>query len=141
MACSAIASRVAASMIGAAAGRHHLLPAAEQAGDDPALALTELGFAVPGENVRDRHSGGGFDFAVGVGEGQAEAAREPAPDRGLAGAHHADEHERTPAEARDERARIAAQRLGGRRTIHRFALFQAAAGLSYRASTMPRRRI
>ena len=127
--------------IGAAARGHHLLPAGQQAGDDLPFALPELGFAVLGENIRDRHSGGGFDFAVGVGEGQAETTCETTPDGRLSGPHHADEDERTSAEARDERARI---RPRTSRRSANFLLIRPVSGArnwSYPATTTPYRRI
>ena len=46
-----------------------------------------------------------LDLGVGVDEGKAEPGGEPAADGRLAGAHHADEHDRRAAErACDRRA-------------------------------------
>ena len=75
-------------------------PVLQQAGDDPPLAVAEVGLAVDREDVRDRHAGGRLDLVVGVAEGQAEALREAAADGALAGAHQADEHDRARAEPR-----------------------------------------
>ena len=54
-----------------------------------------------GENIRDGHAGGLLDLGVGVDERDAEPLRQPPPDRRLAGAHHADQHDRAPPERRD----------------------------------------
>ena len=47
----------------------------------------------------DGHAGGTFDLGVGIDETDAEPGGEPAADRRLAGAHHADQHDRTAARA------------------------------------------
>ena len=53
-----------------------------------------------GENLRNGHAGGAFDLAVGVDKGKAEPGGEPAADRRLAGAHHADQHDGAGCQAR-----------------------------------------
>ena len=40
----------------------------------------------------------GLDFGVGVDEGQAEPGGKALAHGGLAGAHHADQHDRAPVE-------------------------------------------
>ena len=82
----------------AAAGRKHLGSLVEQAGDHLALAVAEIGLAEALENFGDRHPRAGLDLRVGVDERQAEPLRQTAADGGLAGAHHADQHDRTPGE-------------------------------------------
>jgi hypothetical protein len=73
--------------------------------------------AVPGENLGNGHARRRFDLGVGVVEGQAEARGEPPADRGLARAHHADQHDRARSERGDERLgpRVARRGAGGRR--------------------------
>ena len=88
---------------GAAAGRQHLRAAVEQARDHARLAGAEVGLAIGGEDFRDGHAGRRLDLGVGIDEGDAEALRQPAADRGLARPHHADEHDRTPPERREQR--------------------------------------
>ena len=63
------------------------------------LAGAEIRLAVGGEDLRDRHAGGLLDLGVGIDERQAEARRQPAADRRLAGAHHADQHDRARPQA------------------------------------------
>ena len=87
---------------GAAAGRQNLGPLDEQPRDHPALALAKIGFAEALENLRDRHLRARLDFGVGIDEGQAEALGEPLADGGLSRAHHAHEHDRTPAKSGGE---------------------------------------
>ena len=48
-----------------------------------------------------REVGGLLDLRVGVEEGQVQDVGEPPADAGLAGAHHADEHDAALAEARE----------------------------------------
>ena len=74
-------------------------PSLQQAGDDPPLAVAEIGLAVDREDVRDRHAGRGLDLVVGVAERQVEPLREPAADGALSGAHQADEHDRALCQA------------------------------------------
>ncbi len=83
---------------GAAAGGDHRLGPGDQARDHAALACAELGLAVAGEDFRHRAAGGALDLVVGVDEGEAEADRELAADRGLAGSHQAHEDQRAAAE-------------------------------------------
>ena len=81
-------------------------PLSSSARDHARFAGAKIGLAVTGEDFRDRHAGGDFDLGVGVDEAQAEPRGEPAADRRLAGAHHADQHDRTAAErAHDRRLR------------------------------------
>jgi len=87
---------------GAAAGRQHLGAVVEQTGDHPALAVAKIRLAEPLENLGDRQLGAGLDLVVGVDEGQAELHGEPFADRGLAGPHHADEHDRPAAQGGDQ---------------------------------------
>jgi hypothetical protein len=84
---------------GAAAGPEHLRPVVQKARDDAALAVPEIGLAIGGEDVVDRHARGCFDLVVRVPERQAETQRQPPSDRGLARAHEADERDRPRAEA------------------------------------------
>ena len=49
-----------------------------------------------------------LDLGVGIDERQAEPGGQPAADRGLAGAHHADQHDRTARRARATIARFQA---------------------------------
>ena len=78
---------------GAAAGRQHLRAVVEQAGDHALLAGAEIGLAVLGEDFRNGHAGGAFDLGIGVDKGKPEPRGEPAADRRLASAHHADQHD------------------------------------------------
>ena len=57
--------------------------------------------AVVGEDLRDGEVGGLLDLRVGVEEGQVQEVGEPPADAGLAGAHHADQHDAALAEARE----------------------------------------
>ena len=82
----------------AAAGGEHLRPGFQKARDDLALPVAEIGFAEPLEDFRDRQLGARLDLGVGVDEGQPELRGQPPADRGLAGPHHADEHDRATAE-------------------------------------------
>ncbi len=88
---------------GAAAGRQHLRAALQQPRDHARLAGAEIGLAVGGEDFRDGHAGGLFDLGVGIDERNAEPGRQPAADRRLARAHHADQHDRAAAQRRAER--------------------------------------
>ena len=63
---------------GAAAGRQHLRPAAEQTRDHPRLAGAEIGLAVLVEDFRDGHAGRGLDLGIGVDERNAEAGGQAA---------------------------------------------------------------
>ena len=77
-------------------------PCVEQAGDHARLAGAEIGLAIAGEDFRDGHAGRRLDLGVRIDERQAEPLRQPAADRGLARAHHADEHDRAPPERRQQ---------------------------------------
>ena len=99
---------------GAAAGRDHRRAAVEQPRDHPRLAVAEMRLAMGLENVGDRHARRGLDLGIGIDKGQLEPGRHPPPDGGLAGPHHADQHDA----ARAERGRdlgIGRQVLGRRR--------------------------
>ena len=54
-----------------------------------------------GEDFRNGHAGGAFDLGIGIDEGNAEPGGESTADRGLAGAHHTDQHDGTAAERAD----------------------------------------
>ncbi len=84
----------------AAARREHLRPVVQKARDHLTLAVAEIWLAVTLEDFRDRQLGAGLDFRVGVDKPQAELRGQAFADRRLAGAHHADEHDRSPAERR-----------------------------------------
>ena len=88
----------------AAAGGQHLRTALQEPGDHARLAGAEIRLAVGGEDFGDGHAGGLFDLGVGIDEGNAETGREPAADRRLARAHHADQHHRTAAQRRASEA-------------------------------------
>ena len=88
---------------GAAAGREHNRRSTQQPRDHPRLAVAEMRLAVGFENFGNRHSGGEFNLGVGVDEGHRKARCETPPDGGLAGPHHADEHQRASTEPRDDR--------------------------------------
>ena len=77
----------------AAAGGQHLDRLAEQALDDPALAVAEGGLAVAFEDFFDGAARGAFDLGVGVDELQAQQRGQAASDTGLTGAHQADQHD------------------------------------------------
>ena len=87
----------------AAAGRQHLRAAFQQARDHARLAGAEIRLAVGGEDFRDGHAGGLFDLDVGIDERNAEPGGQPAADRRLARAHHADQHHRAAAQRRAQR--------------------------------------
>ena len=74
----------------------------QQPGDDLGLAGAEIGFAVGREDVLDAHAGRFFHLFVAIDEVAAEAACQPAADGGLAGAHHAHQHDRPAAEPRQQ---------------------------------------
>ena len=97
---------------GAAAGAQHEIAVLEQAGDDARFAGAEIGLAVRGEDVLDGHAGGRLDLVVAVDEVAAEPAGEAAADGGLAGAHHADEHDRPAGEQGSELVLVRLPRCG-----------------------------
>src|SRR5687767_13479588 len=80
---------------------------AEQALDDPPLAVAECLLAMGREIVGDRTACRLFDLAVGVDERQAEAGGEPLADAALAGPHQADQD--------DGLAEALGEGMGGRR--------------------------
>src|SRR5664279_3579189 len=68
--------------------------------------------AVLVEDFRNGHAGGAFDLAIGIDKGNREPGGEPAADRRLAGAHHADQHDGTgPERAHDRRCRAVFRRF------------------------------
>eukprot|EP01037_Dinobryon_pediforme_P004384 gene4385-4430_t len=82
---------------GAAAGGQNFARGAiaDQPRNHPAFARTEIGLAKLGENFRNGHLRGAFDFLVRIDKGQRQLARQLSPDRGLAHAHHSHQHDRT----------------------------------------------
>ena len=58
----------------------------------------KYGLAEPLEDFGNGQLRAGLDLSVGVDERQPELRGQPLADRGLAGAHHADEHDRAGAE-------------------------------------------
>ncbi len=82
---------------GAATGAEHDALVLEQAGDHLDLASAEIGLAMGGEDLLDGHAGGLFHLLVAIDETAAELGGKAAADGGLAGAHHADEHDRAAA--------------------------------------------
>ena len=64
----------------------------EKPSDHLALALAKIGLAEPLENFRDRQLRPGLDFGVSVDEAKPKLRRKALADRGLPGAHHADQH-------------------------------------------------
>ncbi len=80
---------------GAATACEYLRPAFEQARDNARFTGPEIGLAVGLEYLRDAHAGRRLDLDISVHERQVEIARQPAPDRRLAGAHHSHQNDRT----------------------------------------------
>ena len=80
---------------GAAAGGEHRRPAVEQPRDHPRLAIPEMRLAMGFENVRYRHAGRRLDLGIGIEKRQPQPRRQPPSDGGLAGTHHAHQHDRT----------------------------------------------
>ena len=78
-------------------------PFRQQPRHDAALAVAKIRLAVARKDLWDRHSGGQFDFRVEIDELQTQPLRQPAADRRLAGAHDADEHDRSPVQGCDHR--------------------------------------
>ena len=106
-------------------------PSLEQTGDHPALAVAKIGFAEPLEDFGDRHLRAGLDLVVGVDERQAELVGEALADRGLAGPHHADQHDRPAAQRGDQPFG-----LGYRGRRRSSALFRAARRLCRRRAPL-----
>lgn len=79
-----------------AARRDDARGAIEQAGDDPPLAVAEVGFAEAGEDLGDAHLRCSLDLGVAVDEREVERGSEPPADGGLARARHADQHDGAP---------------------------------------------
>ena len=77
-----------------AAGAEYDVPVLEQPGNDVHLTGAKIGLAVGRENVLDGHAGGLLHLLVAVDEVAAQAVGEAPADRGLAGAHHADQDDR-----------------------------------------------
>ena len=97
----------------AAAGRQHAGPAIEQPRDHPRLAVPEMRLAMGLENVRDRHPGRGLDLGIGVEKRQPQPRRQPPPDGGLAGAHHAHQHDRARSQRRGDLGLLGALAAAG----------------------------
>ena len=75
----------------ATAGGEHKIGTQCEIGDRGVLALAETGLAFLLENERDVDAGARLDFVIAVDEVHATGFGKPAADRGLAGAHRADE--------------------------------------------------
>ena len=82
---------------GAAPGRQHLRTRIQEPRNHLTLAVTKIGFAEPLEDFGNRQLRAGLDLGVDVDERQPELRRQPPAHRGLAGAHHAHEHDRAAA--------------------------------------------
>ena len=97
---------------GAAAGGDHGRAAIEQPRDHPRLAVAEIRLAMGREDFRNGHTGmGRLDLDIGVEKRQAQPGRQPPADGGLAGAHHADQHDRTPSQSRRDVGLLGGARL------------------------------
>ena len=68
--------------------------------NDPndALALTEIGFPVLGEDLDDTRACRHLDLGIGVDKGEVEPVRQPPAHGGLARAHQPDQHDAARAE-------------------------------------------
>ena len=87
---------------GSAAGGDDARTTLQQPRDHPRLAIAEIRLAMLRENLGHRQARmRDFDFMIGVEKRDIEARPEPPPDGGLARSHHADEHDRTSAQGRD----------------------------------------
>ena len=62
--------------------------------DEPPFAIAEIALAVALEYLGGGIAGGVLDFRIAIDEGQAEAPREPPPDRRLSNPHQPDQHDR-----------------------------------------------
>ena len=78
-----------------AARRDHADFAIDEAGDEAALAVAEIGLPEPFEDLGRRVSRGIFDRRIRVDEGEVEAPGETTADSRLAGAHQSDEYDRS----------------------------------------------
>jgi hypothetical protein len=87
-----------------AAGRQHLRPVIQQPRNHAHFAGAKIALAVLVEDFRDGHAGGAFDFGVGIDKRNPQPGGEPAADRRLAGAHHADQHDSAPPKRADDRS-------------------------------------
>ena len=77
----------------AAATGDHAAFAREHVRQRLAFATPEPGFALAGEDRRDLGAGAGFDLAIQIHEGRPAGQCQAATQRGLAGAHRADQDE------------------------------------------------
>ena len=76
-------------------------PLGEEPRHDALFALAKFRLAVVGEDLRDGEIGRLLDLRIGVEEGQMQEVGEAPADAGLAGAHHADQHDAALAEPRE----------------------------------------
>jgi len=95
----------------AAGGQHHRL-AGQQAADHPAFPGAELRLAETREHFGDGAAGGHLDLGVGVVERESHTGRQPAADRGFAGAHQADKNDGTPGDPRRQAQGLLTQGVG-----------------------------
>src|SRR5690606_17877535 len=93
----------------AAAGGDDHVPHPRQVREQLGLAPPEAGLALQVEDRRDRYAAAALQLAIHVDEFAPEQASQAAPDRGLAGAGHADEEDG----ALQPPARVAIGRKGG----------------------------
>jgi hypothetical protein len=64
--------------------------------ETPPSRIAEIGLAVAGEDLGNGGGGGALDLGVGIDEGQLQPRRDALADRGLAGAHEADQDDGAP---------------------------------------------
>jgi len=55
-----------------------------------------MGFAIAGEDFRNRHAGGVFNFRVGITKRQAQERGNPSPKRGFPRPRQPDQHNAGP---------------------------------------------
>ena len=77
----------------AAAAGDQLAVGLQQLAQQALFARTEAGLAFQFKDRRHRRAGLVLEPRIGIDEGQSEPARELPAERGLAGAHGADQHE------------------------------------------------
>ena len=68
---------------GATAGCQHQRRAGQQTGNHAPLTIPEMRLTIAGEDFRNRHASGVFDFCVGVSKRQAQKPGQPPPERGF----------------------------------------------------------